>query len=143
MMYAVVTIVGSFVVGILLRQRFTSLCAICFAVSITWIVGLVLFLIPEMDGYVDPLALGILMGGSAIGGLYYLGPRTKEELHVFKLPYAITAFFVAHSVITKDLDVRLLAIITGIWIVFLILYGTRNTSAKSWFNKIVACCRDW
>lgn len=143
MIYAVLVIVVFFVIGMLLRQYLKSLCAICFAVSATWIIGLVFSLIPGASGLVEPLALGILMGGSVVGGLYYLGPRIRKELHIFKLPYVVTTFLMAYSVIEQSVDIESVIGVVVIWLIFFALYLLRNKSARDWFTKIVACCRDW
>jgi hypothetical protein len=51
-------------------------CAICSAVSLTWLGSLVL----KFLGFpADNLLIGILMGGSVVGGMYYLEEKFHEK----------------------------------------------------------------
>ncbi|MBS3149463.1 hypothetical protein J4455_02095 [Candidatus Woesearchaeota archaeon] len=54
-----------------------KVCAICAAVSLTWIFLIILSLI----GYnIDKLIIGILMGQSIVGIMYYLEKKLKNKL---------------------------------------------------------------
>ena len=54
-----------------------KICAICGAVSLTWVVMLILALL----GYnIDKLLLGILMGESIVGIMYSLENKIKNKL---------------------------------------------------------------
>ena len=54
-----------------------KVCAICGAVSITWITLLIL----KFIGYeIESLILGILMGQSIVGVMYYLEDKIKNKL---------------------------------------------------------------
>lgn len=54
-----------------------KICAICAAVSLTWVSLIILKLI----GYtIDKLILGILMGQSIVGIMYYIEKKMKNKL---------------------------------------------------------------
>lgn len=76
-----------FPVGILLKGVFPHLCAICFATSAAWILGLLYMLIGlDFVGEIDLIPLGIFMGGSVVGSMYYLSSKLQKENQLFKLP---------------------------------------------------------
>ena len=54
-----------------------KICAICGAVSLTWIILLIL----KFIGYeIESLLLGILLGQSVVGIMYYLEDKIKNKL---------------------------------------------------------------
>lgn len=135
MLQTILIIAGLFLFALALRRQFTELCAICFAVLLAWIIGLAI-------GF-DPLILGMLMGGSAVGLLYYLGKRLPERFHVFKLPYLLTALTLIFLVLKKEVEPVSFLTLAGIWILFAFLYFSRDGGAREWFRKMVECCRNW
>ena len=139
-------IVVFFPIGILLRKAFPNLCALCFAVSAAWLIGL---LSPIMDGFVTPslfnsTSLGILMGGSAVGGMYYIFSKLAEEKQLFKLPYVITAFALISTVLTGEVIGEVVAGIVALWLVFFLLYAGRNNARfKGSIKRVIECCKNW
>ena len=131
----IIVIVALFFVGLVLQTFFQRLCAICFAVSLTWLYGL-------LTGW-DPLILAMLMGGSAVGLMYYLGTKFPSGFGFFKLPYLVTAFVVIESFLSRSLEMKTFLILIGVWIVFLIVYIFRKGIGASWFKKVVECCKNW
>lgn len=134
-----------FPVGILLRNIFPNLCALCFATATTWVVGLVYVAIngASVTG-ADMLALGILMGGSAVGSMYFLFSKLSEEKQLFKLPYLVTALALVYTVLAQEIAVEMAAGIGILWLVFFALYGSRNVTAfKKSIQQIIECCKNW
>lgn len=145
MMYLLLSVTVLFVVGILLRKFFPEMCAICFAVFTTWLVGLVGYLVFDTSsiGSIDSTTLGVLMGGSAVGGMYYLFKDKVESWQIFKLPYLITAFGLVYMVLSKNIEANIVILIISLWIVFFLIYFSRNKQGAKWFKEIVECCKNW
>jgi len=141
-----ILVVVLFPVGILLRKAFPNLCALCFAISAAWLIGL---LSPIMKSFVNPSlfnsnSLGILMGGSAIGGMYYLFPKLSEEKQLFKLPYVITAFALVYGLTTQEFSGGMVAGVGMLWVLFFLLYAGRNNAYfKGSIKRIIECCKNW
>lgn len=135
MFEVILIILGLFVVALFLKSFLSQLCAICFAVSLTWLYGLYM-------GW-NPVILATLMGGSAVGFMYYLGSRLPENLFVFKLPYLVTALVLIWFILGNGLETRLLLALVGVWFVFVGIYLARHGVGKHWFKKVVECCKNW
>lgn len=135
MFWPIVIISVLFVIGLLLRSFLPRLCAICFAVSLTWLYGLYV-------GW-DVTILALLMGGSSVGFMYYLANVLPERFAVFKLPYLLTAFTVVFLVLKMEFDRSTFLILLGMWLLFGLLFIFRDTGAKIWFRKMVECCKNW
>lgn len=141
-----ILIVALFPVGILLRKVFPHLCALCFAAFGAWLAGL---LSPLMKGFVNPslfdsTSLGILMGGSVVGSMYYLFSKLSEEKQLFKLPYLITAFALVSAVLTREIVIEMTIGVGIVWLAFFALYAGRNTPHfKESVRRIIECCKNW
>ncbi len=94
MLWALISIVVLFFLSLGLKKLFPSLCAICFSVFATWLFGLLLYFSGQIFIEIDPLVLALLMGGSAVGFLYYLNRHLPKRFLVFRLPYLLTVFIV-------------------------------------------------
>ena len=135
MFWITIAITVLFFFSLLLKRKFQDLCAICSAVMLVWVIGL-------FFGF-NPLILGILMGGSAIGFMYYLGSKWPEKFNVFKLPYLLTAFTLIYFVLVKEFDAASMLALAGVWLLFGALFIFRNGGAAGWFEKVVGCCKNW
>ena len=116
-------------------------CAICASVSATWLIFLVLYQL----GYInEPILIGILMGGSAVGFFYFIERRTKEELHFFRLPFLLTLMFAAYAFLVWDPSYQILGFIAGLWVLFggVYLFRKKPTLSKM-VKKIIECCKNW
>ncbi len=133
----------AFFLALLLKMYFKNLCAICFAVSVIWMVGLLLYFLYPNIVFIDPIILSFLMGGSAVGGMYYLGSILPEKYYVFKLPFLLTAFAFIYSIINTKLDIVTVFLILTLWIVFLTFFLFKNNSTKNIFKRIIECCKNW
>lgn len=135
----------SFFIGSVLFRKITGikLCAICSAVSGTWLVLLFLYF---TKGNVDPLILGVLMGGSAVGVMYYLSSRVPEKYQLLKFPFLISAFWIVFRLI-GGVDKNILMetmVVGGVWVVLgtiLVLYN--NNRFKEVGKRLIECCKNW
>jgi len=121
------------------------MCAICFATSGAWIVGLIYVLINKNSvKEIDTISLGILMGGSVVGSMYYLFSKLSEDKQLFKLPYLISLFALTHLVITQKFTGLTIVGVGVLWAIFLLLYSIRNNNYfKRGISHIIRCCKNW
>ncbi len=135
----------SFFAGSVIFRKTSSVkvCAICSAVSLTW---LVLLLILWTKGSVDPLILGILMGGSAVGAMYYLSAKIPERYQLLKFPFLVSLFWVAFRVV-RGIEAAILKeiiLLGGMWIIFgaiFLLY--QHNRLRDIGKRLMECCKDW
>lgn len=141
---ALILILVLFIVALVVR-RLTglSICALCTGVSGTWLILLCLYL---LTGYGQPLVIGVLMGGSAVGAIYYGAARLPERFEIFKLPVLLT-FFVAVVLVLAPGSIAYGyagATLGVVWLAFGGLYAIRRYPAvKSMAHHVIDCCRNW
>lgn len=119
-----------------------KLCAICFAVSSTWIVFLILFF---LDKYGDMLSLAILMGGSAVGFFYYISSIIEKKYYVFKFPFLVTLFWVIYFVLSpkKVLDFEFIILLL-LWLLFgLVFLFSTGKKINNIARYVIECCKNW
>lgn len=137
-------LVGFFVVSVLfLKIIKVKLCAICSAVSLTW---LVLLSIHWTRGGIDPLILGILMGGSAVGTMYYLSAKVPEKYQLLKFPFLISLFWVVFRIIegVAGSIFQEVIILGGIWVMFGVIFLLyQNNRLKEIGKRLIECCKNW
>jgi hypothetical protein len=143
MYWLLLLLVALFLLAMLLRTVFPGLCAICFAVFGTWLVGMLLHVSGQTSMHIDPHMLALLMGGSAVGFMYYLAGALPERYHLFKFPYLLTAFSVLYFILQAHADIRVLLLLGVIWAGFGLVFLTRHQHGRRLFHKLIACCRDW
>lgn len=135
-----------FFTALYLRRFFPHLCAICFALSSAWIIVFLYILIKERVGFneADMVAIGIFMGGSAVGSMYYLFSNLKEEKQLLKLPYILTLFTLIHMLLIREYFWLMIISNLVLWLIFYSLYFIKN---KGYFQKIIReiieCCKNW
>lgn len=118
-----------------------KVCALCAAVSLTWIV-LISFYYSGIE--IDPTIIALLIGGTAAGLSNKLAQKVSEKLVIFKLPFYLSFVFVAYILIVKNYIESVLGLIVLVWVVALILYFFRNSkNLTSTFKKIINCCKNW
>ena len=141
MLYSILITITLFFVGLGLRVFLKNLCALCFAIAGTWII-----LIGEnlFFGIItDTLVLGIYMGASATGFLYFLSTKLKEKYYIFKLPFLLTLFSMIYFFIF-GLDKNIVFTLFLLWLLFLSVFIFRNyPKLKHLASKIIECCRNW
>lgn len=114
-------------------------CAICLAISITWIT---LFTLNKAGLFEDKLLIGIMMGQTILGLFYLAEKKTSEEIKLFRLPLLLSMIFAGYSAISNTLNIPTIKLLTTVWTIFtaLFLYRQNNTIKKA-IDKIVACCK--
>ncbi len=145
--YEMFVIIGFFIMLLILksflpRSLQKSFCVICGAVSLTWILLLILF---KNGLFANNLIIALLIGQSTVGIYYYVERKLPEKFHLFRLPFLLTLIVTGYSLITisSTLIFEILSLFS-LWIVFIILYVSRNTSSlKKLVEKIIKCCRKW
>ncbi len=144
MTYLLLGIIILFSIGILLRRIFPKMCAICFAVTTTWLVGLIYLMFSSTNIMaINTIMLGILMGGSAVGSMYFVFSNKAENWQIFKLPYIVTLFSLVYVVLSKSIQLNIIILVVSLWVVFLLIYFSRNKQSSKWFKEIVECCKNW
>lgn len=127
----------------LLRNIFgLKLCAICAAISTTWI-GLLALWFWGIE--VDLLAVAMLMGGSAVGLMYLLEAKLPERWSVLKLPFLLTLFALIYVFLTQPFQAnQIYLVIAALWLIFLPLFlsGEKGRFQKA-AQKIIECCKNW
>lgn len=118
-----------------------KICALCAAVSATWIVLLVMFYAGIFN---NPILLGILMGGSIVGAMYLLEQKLSEQFQIFKLPFFLTFVSVAYFAILQSFVFEVAIIPALLWILMGVIHAGRNiASLKTLGTKIIECCKNW
>jgi hypothetical protein len=143
MLWVLISITGLFFISLGLKKLFPSLCAICFSVFAAWLLGLLLYFLDQTFIGIDPLILALLMGGSAVGILYYLESVLPEKFFVFKLPYLLSAFAFFYFVLKLKINLSVAVFIIVLWAIFGLVFLFRNKTAGKLFKRIIECCRNW
>jgi len=118
-----------------------KICALCGAVSFTWIILLAMFYIGIFN---NPVLLGILMGGSIVGAMYVLEQKLPERFQIFKLPFFLTLVFATYFAILQSFAFEVAVIPFLLWVTMGVIYTGRNiNSLKTLGRKIIECCKNW
>ena len=136
-------IVVLFVVLLILKSITKwKFCVICTSVSSTWIALLVLYWLGKFD---QPLIIAVLMGQSIVGLYYFLEGRTKEQLHIFRLPLLLTLTLAAFGALGVDTDpVVSVSLLAALWAgLSLLFFYRQNPKTRIVVDRIIACCKDW
>lgn len=132
-----------FAILVLLRNSLPAkICALCGAVSITWIILLRLFYL----GYeIDRTFIGILMGGSVVGIMYLLERKLPSRYQIFKLPFFLTLIYLSYFIVLRGKIIKdVVIIISLVWLFMLVIYASRDLkNLKMVEEKIIKCCKDW
>jgi hypothetical protein len=134
-----VLFVGLLIIKGISKWRF---CVICTSVSITWMTLLVLYWLGVFD---QPVIIAVLMGQSIVGLYYLLEKKTREELHIFRLPLLLTLMLAAFLAlgVTTNLAYEL-SLLAALWVVLTLLFlYRRNPRIRIVVDRIIACCKDW
>lgn len=138
--FLAITVLFALLVG--LRSLFNlKICALCGAVSTTWIVLLVMFYGSVFN---DSIILGVLMGGSVVGAMYLLEQKLPEHFQIFKLPFFLTFVSVAYLALMRSFTIEVVVIPVLLWVCMGAIYAGRNiASLKTLGRKIIECCKNW
>ncbi len=136
--------------------RLKNLCALCGAVSLTWIGLLIGF---KFNLLTDPTAgiiIALLMGQSVLGVFYLIQQKRnnkktvkKEEdnspLRILTLPIHLTLTTIALVLLAVPEDTKtVLIFLLAIWLLFGSLFAYRTHPYVHQFTqKIIECCKRW
>jgi len=136
-------IAGLFGVLVAAKQLLKNVkyCAICLAVSVTWVGLLVLLWFGVFN---NSVLVALLMGQSSLGLYYLIEKRSPERFLVFRLPLLISLTWLAYSVVNQTLFFDALLMVVGAWLVFGVLYVYRtNPKFQTKVKAVIDCCSDW
>lgn len=111
-------------------------CTLCVAVSLTWIILLILLL---TNVFTDKIIIAILMGHTSLGIFYLWEKRVKKRTRLFRLPLLLTFIFIIYSLLEKFILNGILFLL-ALWTFFLIIYLFKNNKMA---KKIIECCKRW
>lgn len=149
MLTAVVIITGLFIGVLLVNAAIGSrLCALCGAVSGTWVTLLVLY---HAEYYANLTVIALLIGQSIVGGFYWLDSHAPDRLAVFSLPFLLTGTVVGYlalrpgTVAHEPVTVAWLGgVVALLWLITGVLYTYREDErVRAVFDEMIACCREW
>ena len=132
-----------FIFGLAVRNFFfKNLCALCLSVSLTWLYLLYEYWFQDNS---DPLVLGILLGGSVVGGMYYLFPKISERYQIFKFPLLVSAFWFIYQLLGfSNTLLEEVILLIALWAVFFILFlFYTNQRWQTLGKEIIECCKNW
>lgn len=117
-------------------------CVICASIAAGWIGMLVLY---RLGVFREPLLIALFMGQSITGIYYLLETKIPERLTVFRLPFLLTATFLAYLLLDGGGGAAGTAVFLGLlWLGFGLVYAWRGKGRiGKIFQRIIACCRDW
>lgn len=122
------------------NKRKKKFCAICTAVSLTWIILLVLYF---LDIFNDKIILALLIGHTSLGIFYLVENKVKEKFKLFRLPFLLTLIILFYYLIQGFIFESLLFIII-LWVLFILIYSFKNNKGLNLFaKKIIECCKRW
>lgn len=142
MLTAVVLLVVFFV-GLLGVKAVSGVrvCALCGAVSGTWVVLLGMY---HVGSYANRTVIALLVGQSIVGGFYLVRNRVAEPYEVYSLPAFLTATVLGYTLLVPAVLLEALAVVALTWLAAGILFAYReNQRVEALFDEVVACCRDW
>lgn len=138
--FLVITTIYLFV--LLLKSKLqVQICALCLAVSLTWVGLLAAY---HMGWFGNDILLGLLMGQS-ITGLYYLFEKhAPEPLLLFRLPLLLSLTYFFYGVLTLQSHLWAALFLAALWLCGLLLYAHRtNPRLREIAQKIIDCCGNW
>ncbi len=126
---------------LLKSKRQTRICAICLAVSLTWVGLLAAY---HMGLFGNGILLGLLMGQSITGIYYLLEKHAPEPLLLFRLPLLLSLTYFFYSALTLQAHLWAALFLAGIWLCGLLLYTHQtNPRVRKVTQKIIDCCANW
>lgn len=130
-------------VGILLLRKISwfKVCALCGSVSATWIVLLALY---YTGTRIDPVLIGLLMGGSAVGVLELLSKKVPESYQIFKIALYLTLVVIAYGLLQRYISEAVFILIVLLWALSVFIYMFQhNERMQSIGRHIITCCKNW
>ncbi|HIH13156.1 MAG: hypothetical protein QT02_C0004G0053 [archaeon GW2011_AR9] len=121
-------------------RRYTHTCAICIAVSGTWIILLILW---WLGWFENTIIIALLMGQSITGIFYLLEKKVPERWTFFRLPFITSLLIIAYAALKGDIGYALM-FISLLWLLFGLIFAyQQNAPVKTMVKKIIECCKRW
>ena len=117
-------------------------CAVCAAVSVTWIGLLILYYIGSFS---DTTLIAILLGQTVVGIFYVVEKKVPSSLTVFRLPFLLTLTVLGYFLLSVPEGYwKVMVFLLFLWIFFIGLYVyNRNKVVNKLVRKIIDCCKKW
>lgn len=117
-------------------------CVVCGAISLTWIVLLILY---KLNLFSNNIIIAILLGQSILGIFYFLDSKVYERFKIFRLPFLLTLIILAYSIIVIPEDIiKDIIFLLVLWLIFILIYYYRNNNKfNTLAKKLIECCRNW
>lgn len=142
LIYVLLGIFGLFFLVLLVKSMLKNkkICAICFSVSLTWIILLSFYF---LGFFTDKTIIAILMGMTALGIYYLAEKKVSKKLTIFRLPLLLTFIFIIYSVL-ESFNFNSFYFLISLWVIFTLIYLFKSNKNFSVFaNKLIECCRNW
>lgn len=124
-----------------------SFCVLCAAVSLTWLLLLVLSW--RLKIFDDILLIALLLGGSIVGMLYFLEKKVAEKKMpekylLFRLPLYLTMVSGAYFVLNRTVIGIIIIPLLILWLLFILIFlYQHNYRIRALAEKIITCCKNW
>ncbi|MBI4049658.1 MAG: hypothetical protein HY395_02465 [Candidatus Doudnabacteria bacterium] len=121
-----------------------QICPICAGVSLTWLISLILNYTTNYQ--VEPLILGMLMGGSVVGFSYTFDYRVTKSLLGWRIFSVLGGFAAVYSLLAKEWIVFGLSALVWLFSVWFFLRKkpdqatTDNTKVEELEKEMKKCC---
>ncbi len=124
-----------------IKRRRTDFCAICAAVSTTWVALLALY---YLGIFKDQLIIAILLGETTLGIFYLAREKLDRAFRVFQLPFLLTLITAAYLLFSVPGDVKAVIVFLALlWSAFILVFVVRkNKKMRSVAEKLISCCRE-
>lgn len=128
--------------GLLSERLKEKFCVVCTAVSLTWIVLLILY---WLDIFNNQIILALLIGGSTVGIFYLVDGMVDEKFKIFRLPFLLTIIIIGYLLIMIPSDIiKIIVLLLALWLMFIIIFVHRNNrKMNSFVKKLLECCKKW
>ena len=121
-----------------LKEKF---CVICAAVTLTWIILLILY---WFNIFKNEIIIALLMGQTSLGIFYYIEFKVNNELKIFGLPFLLTLTFIAYIIINPYQITNALILLVILWLFFILIYFYKsNSKINKIIKKLIECCKKW
>ena len=129
------------------KRGITEWCVLCAAVSVTWMILLLLYFLGLFS---DTIIIAILLGQTSVGIFYLLEKKVPPKATLFRLPFLLTLTLSAYAWLSlgsagagKDLITTLFFLFL-LWIGFFIVYLFREQAQfRILSKKLIECCKRW
>lgn len=114
-----------------------KICAICIAISLTWISLLILY---WLNLFNNAILLALLMGHTSLA-LYYIAEEKLKAFTFFRLPFLLSLIAIFYFLASKIFSLSLILLLLALWFLFGIIFAYKtNPKINKFVKKVVECC---